>query len=133
MQQQIGQWLKSWMEKANGEIAASKAVETETKSAMEKLSTKAAELTDKCLELERKLSDSAKEGQKASESIGEQLVKSDAFQAMAQGLGGVVSQTGNSEYGRTDLSAQGSSKTFSSLPESQKIHLDSLFQDPLSF
>ena len=43
------------------------------------------------------------------------------FQAMAQGLGGVVSQTGKSEYGRTDLSAQGSSKTFSSLPQSQKV------------
>ena len=77
--------LKSWMEKANGEIAASKSVEVETKSAMEKLSTKAAELTDKCLELERKLSDSAKEVKSARESIGEQLVKSEAFQAMAQG------------------------------------------------
>ena len=77
--------LKSWMEKANGEIAASKSVETETKQAMEKLSSKAAELTDKCLELERKMSDSAKEGQMQAESLGEQLVKSDAFQSMAQG------------------------------------------------
>ena len=77
--------LKSWMEKANGEIAASKSVENETKQAMEKLSIKAAELTDKCLELERKMSDSAKEGQIQAESLGEQLVKSDAFQSMAQG------------------------------------------------
>ena len=38
------------------------------------------------------------------------------FQAMAQGLGGVVSQTGKSEYGRTDLTVQNSSKNFSSLP-----------------
>jgi HK97 family phage major capsid protein len=77
--------LKLWMEKANGELAASKAVETETKAALEKLSTKAAELTDKALELERKLSDKGAEGKQAQETIGEQLVKSDAFQAMAQG------------------------------------------------
>lgn len=86
--------LKSWMEKANGEIAASKSVENETKSAMEKLSAKAAELTDKCLELERKMSDSAKEGQKEAESLGEQLVKSDAFQAMA---------TGRSKFARIEV------------------------------
>lgn len=77
--------LKTWMEKANGELAASKSVEAETKSALEKLSVKAAELTDKAIELERKLSDKGAEGQKAEDSIGEQLVKSDAFQAMAQG------------------------------------------------
>lgn len=78
--------LKSWMEKANGEIAASKTIEAETKSAMEKLSVKAAELTDKCVELERKLTAGAEEGRKAAqESFGEQFVKSDAFQAMAQG------------------------------------------------
>ncbi len=38
------------------------------------------------------------------------------FQAMAQGLGGVVSQTGKSEYGRTDLDAKSSAKIFTSLP-----------------
>lgn len=78
--------LKSWMEKATGEIAATKTVETETKAAMEKLSVKAAELTDKCLELERKLTAGAEEGRKAAEeSFGEQFVKSDAFKAMAEG------------------------------------------------
>lgn len=78
--------LKSWMEKANGEIAASKTIEAETKSAMEKLSVKAAELTDKCVELERKLTAGAEESRNAAqESFGEQFVKSDAFQAMAQG------------------------------------------------
>lgn len=58
------------------------------------------------------------------------------FQAMAQGLGGVVSQTGKSEYGRTDLSAQGSSKTFSSIPTSQKVwmsHGDAVTQAPPGF
>jgi GMP synthase (glutamine-hydrolysing) len=58
------------------------------------------------------------------------------FQAMAQGLGGVVSQTGKSEYGRTDLTAQASSKTFSSLPASQKVwmsHGDAVTQAPPGF
>jgi HK97 family phage major capsid protein len=77
--------LKSWMEKANGEIASSKNVEAETKSAMEKLSAKAGELTEKCLELERKMSAGSENGQQAAESVGSMLVKSDAFQSMAQG------------------------------------------------
>jgi GMP synthase (glutamine-hydrolysing) len=58
------------------------------------------------------------------------------FQAMAQGLGGVVSQTGKSEYGRTDLTVQDSSKTFSSLPVSQKVwmsHGDAVTQAPPGF
>jgi HK97 family phage major capsid protein len=77
--------LKSWMEKANGEIAAVKSVENETKSAMEKLAAKAGELTDKCLELERKMTAGKEDGQQAQQSFGEQFVKSDAFQAMASG------------------------------------------------
>jgi len=77
--------LKSWMEKANGEIAAVKSVENETKSAMEKLAAKAGELTDKCLELERKMTAGKEDGQQAAQSFGEQFVKSEAFQAMAQG------------------------------------------------
>jgi HK97 family phage major capsid protein len=77
--------LKSWMEKANGEIAAVKSVENETKSAMEKLAAKAGELTDKCLELERKMTAGNENGQQAQQSFGEQFVKSDAFQAMASG------------------------------------------------
>ncbi len=77
--------LKGWMEKANGEIAASKAVEAQTKDAMEKLSAKAADLTEKCMDLERKLRDSGEEGRAAAETLGQALVKSDAFQAMSQG------------------------------------------------
>lgn len=77
--------LKSWMEKANGEIAAVKSVETETKNAMEKLSAKAGELTDKCLELERKMSAGNENGQQATQSFGEQFVKSESFLAMAAG------------------------------------------------
>jgi HK97 family phage major capsid protein len=74
------------MEKANGEMAASKAMESETKGALETLSTKAAELTDKCMELERKLSAGAEDGYgKQEETVGEMLVKSDAFKSMAEG------------------------------------------------
>ncbi len=77
--------LKSWMEKANGEIAAVKSVENETKNAMEKLSAKAGELTDKCLELERKMTAGNENGQQAAQSFGEQFVKSESFINMAAG------------------------------------------------
>jgi HK97 family phage major capsid protein len=77
--------LKSWVEKANGEIDATKRSETETKAAIEKLSAKAAELTDKCILLERKVSDKEEATSQRADSIGEQLTKSEAFQAMQEG------------------------------------------------
>ena len=78
--------LKSWMEKANGEIQESKNVESETKSALEKLATKSSDLTDKCLELERKLAAGAQNGADAHvDSMGEMLTKSDSFKAMQEG------------------------------------------------
>lgn len=87
--------IKQWMEKANGEMAASKSIETETKSALEKLSTTAAELTDKCMDLERKLAAGIEAGtKKDEETAGELLVKSDAFQAM---------QTGRAKFARVEL------------------------------
>jgi GMP synthase (glutamine-hydrolysing) len=58
------------------------------------------------------------------------------FQVMAQGLGGVVSQTGKSEYGRTDLAAQSATKIFKELPQSQKVwmsHGDAVTQAPPGF
>ena len=58
------------------------------------------------------------------------------FQVMAQGLGGVVSQTGKSEYGRTDLAAIAASKVFAQLPENQKVwmsHGDAVTQAPPGF
>jgi GMP synthase (glutamine-hydrolysing) len=58
------------------------------------------------------------------------------FQVMAQGLGGVVTQTGKSEYGRTDLAAITSSKVFATLPENQKVwmsHGDAVTQAPPGF
>jgi HK97 family phage major capsid protein len=78
--------MKSWMEKANGEIENAKRIDSETKSAIESLATKAAELTDKCVALERKLSAGAEDMHGSrQDSAGELLVKSEAFQAMQQG------------------------------------------------
>ena len=48
--------MKSFMEKANNEIDNAKSLSTETKSAIEKLAEKATALTDRCLELEQKMS-----------------------------------------------------------------------------
>lgn len=76
--------LKGWMEKANNEIESVKKLDGETKAALDKLSTKAAELTDKCLDLERRISDAGSTEGK-SETAGELLTKSEAFQAMAAG------------------------------------------------
>ena len=58
------------------------------------------------------------------------------FQAMAAALGGVVSQTGKSEFGRTDLIISGSSKIFSSLPAQQRVwmsHGDAVTTAPDGF
>jgi len=77
--------IKTWMEKANGEIESSRKMENETKAALESLATKSAELTDKCLDLERKLSSNYSGEQKAQPmNIGKQLIDSDAFKAMQE-------------------------------------------------
>jgi len=58
------------------------------------------------------------------------------FQVMAAALGGVVSQTGKSEFGRTDIQAQSESKIFSGLPAQQKVwmsHGDAVTTAPAGF
>ncbi len=58
------------------------------------------------------------------------------FQVMAAALGGIVSQTGKSEFGRTQINVVTTSKIFSSLPESQKVwmsHGDAVTQAPSGF
>ena len=58
------------------------------------------------------------------------------FQVMAAALGGVVSQTGKSEFGRTEIKAETSSKIFNSLPVSQSVwmsHGDAVTQAPAGF
>lgn len=78
--------LKATMEKANAEFKDTKSMAFETKSALEALSIKSAELTDKALELERKLAEGFKSEQdQAKESLGEMFVKSEMFKSMAEG------------------------------------------------
>lgn len=80
--------LKTFMEKANGELDNAKSVSTETKAALEKLSAKATELTDKCLELEQKMSAKKDSEIQIVDSIGEMFTKSDVFKAMQERRGG---------------------------------------------
>jgi HK97 family phage major capsid protein len=78
--------LKSFMEKADGEIQVAKSVSVETKAALDKLYDQNATLTEKCLEIERRIAEGF-DGEKQAEqkSAGEILVKSDSFKAMAEG------------------------------------------------
>jgi GMP synthase (glutamine-hydrolysing) len=58
------------------------------------------------------------------------------FQAMAAALGGVVSQTGNSEFGRTETTVQPTSKLFTGMPAQQKVwmsHGDAVTAAPAGF
>lgn len=58
------------------------------------------------------------------------------FQVMAAALGGVVSQTGKSEFGRTELNSDTTSQIFSSLPSSLRVwmsHGDAVTQAPQGF
>ena len=58
------------------------------------------------------------------------------FQAMAAALGGVVSQTGKSEFGRTDVTVEPSAKIFLELPMHLSVwmsHGDAVTQAPAGF
>ena len=86
--------LKAALEKANGELSESRKTETETQAAIEKLSVKAAELTDKCVLLERKMADQEVASPRQDETPGEALVKSEMFAAM---------QTGRAKFARVEI------------------------------
>ena len=114
--------LKSWMEKANGEIQESKNVESETKSALEKLATKSSDLTDKCLELERKLAAGAQNGADArQDSMGEMLTKSDSFKAM---------QEGRSKFARVEMKTAIVNATGASQPLVQASRVAGIAANP---
>jgi len=58
------------------------------------------------------------------------------FQVMAAALGGVVSQTGKSEFGRTEANISTTTKLFAKLPATQKVwmsHGDAVTAAPASF
>ena len=58
------------------------------------------------------------------------------FQVMAVALGGVVSKTGKSEFGRTQIAAKSGSRVFSALPSDQLVwmsHGDAVTEAPVGF
>ena len=58
------------------------------------------------------------------------------FQVMAAALGGVVSQTGKSEFGRTEIEMNAASKIFTSMPTQQHVwmsHGDAVTTAPTGF
>lgn len=74
--------MKTFMAKANDEIDNAKSLSNETKSAISALAEKATALTDRCLELEQKMSARADDNEKSTETIGEMFVKSDEWKTM---------------------------------------------------
>ncbi len=81
--------LRTWMEKANGEIESAKSLSAETKAALEKLAAKSTEATDRCLALEQKMA-AQPEGEKRVESLGEMFVKSDEWKQVQSRRGGTA-------------------------------------------
>ncbi len=79
--------MKTWFEKASDEIDATRKMETETKSALEALATKANELTEKCLQLERQIAAGFEDGaaSKPVLSFGEQFSASEEVKQMVAG------------------------------------------------
>lgn len=80
--------LKTFLLKADEEIKNAKSMSVETKNAIEKLAAKATELTDKCLELEQKMSAQNDTKIEVVKSLGEQFTESEAFKAMQERRGG---------------------------------------------
>lgn len=74
--------MKTFMTKANDEIDNAKSLSAETKSAIEKLAEKATALTDRCLELEQKLSARNDDTESKNETVGEMFIKSDEWKHM---------------------------------------------------
>jgi HK97 family phage major capsid protein len=81
--------LRQWIEKANGEVAANKAMSTETKGALETLSTKASEIVDRLVALEQKSKTMPADTEKAL-SLGEQFIKQEKFAAWQSGKSGAL-------------------------------------------
>jgi HK97 family phage major capsid protein len=89
--------LKAWSEKANGEIAANKTVASETKAALDKLAASANELTERCLQLEKKVAAGFEDGtDHKPRDIGDLFVKSEAVQSM---------MAGRSKFARLEIKA----------------------------
>lgn len=84
------QELKSFMQKANGEIDVAKSLSAETKSALEKLAIKSTELTDRCLDLEQKMTAKNDSAGDSADSLGEKFTKSDEWKNVVTRRGGTA-------------------------------------------
>lgn len=80
--------LKDFLQKADAEIKDAKSVSAETKAAIEKLSEKATELTDKCLMLEQKMSAQNDSNIQVVKSLGEMFTDSDGWKNLQSARGG---------------------------------------------
>jgi len=81
---QVNAEVKSWMEKAEGQIRESGAVNKDVKDAIDAMGVKSKEIFDRLNALEQK-SGQIKTDADKPQSIGEMLVKSEQFQAMQAG------------------------------------------------
>lgn len=72
--------IASWVQKANAEVADAKNLSTETKGALETLSTKASEIVDRLVALEQKSMAVPAHLEKAM-TLGEQFIKTEGFEA----------------------------------------------------
>lgn len=84
------QELKGFIAKANGEMDAAKSVSAETKSALDKLAIKSIELTDRCLDLEQKMSAKNDLASQESNDIGASFIKSDEWKSVVTRRGGTA-------------------------------------------
>lgn len=81
---QVNAEVKSWMEKAEGQIRESGAVNKDVKDAIDAMGVKSKEIFDRLNALEQK-SGQIKPDADKPQTIGEMLVKSEQFQAMQAG------------------------------------------------
>lgn len=79
--------IAGWVQKANAEVADAKHLSTETKAALETLSTKASEIVDRLVALEQKANTMPAHVEKAL-SLGEQFIKQDGFAGWQEGRRG---------------------------------------------
>lgn len=108
--------LKGFMTKANAEIDANKALSAETKAAIEKLTGKATELTERCMDLEQKMANKADDHKSMTDSIGETFTKSDEWKSVVAKRGGsarielktaIINATGQNQPLVADMRVQG--------------------------
>lgn len=82
---QTSQDLKSFVEKANGEIEAAGKVSSETKAALETLAEKANGYGDRIDKIEGRLNSKFDDGRAEAKSLGAQFIETDEYKAISEG------------------------------------------------